>query len=101
MKKIINGRLYNTETAKLVGSTSRSHPRDLGYWKEDLYLKKTGEFFLHGLGGAFTKYGKNIDRNTFTGGEEITPLSLEDAKAWAEKYLSVEDYEEIFGEVEE
>lgn len=101
MKKIINGKLYNTETAKLVGSTSHSYPGNFEYWAENLYLKKTGEFFIHGIGGAMSKYSRSVDGNTFTGGEAIVPLTLKEAREWAEKHLEVEEYEQIFGEVEE
>lgn len=101
MKKIINGRLYNTETAKLVGSAGHSHPGNFSFWHEELYQKKTGEFFLYGEGGPMSKYSRSVDCNTFTGGEEIIPLTVKEAKEWAEKYLEVEEYEQIFGEVEE
>ncbi len=49
MKKIINGKRYDTETAKLIGSDGYSNPSDFNYWSEDLYQKKTGEFFLYGV----------------------------------------------------
>ena len=51
MKKIINGRKYDTETAKHIGSRSEGQPGNFEYFTEDLYLKKTGEFFLLGDGG--------------------------------------------------
>lgn len=35
------------------------------------------------------------------GGEKIIPLSENEAKEWAERNLDVEEYEAIFGEVEE
>ena len=101
MKKIINGKLYNTETAKLVGSARYSYPGDFSFWREELYQKKTGEFFLYGEGGPMTKYSRSIGSNTTAGGEEIIPLTVKEAKEWAEKYLEVEEYEQIFGEVEE
>lgn len=55
--KIINGKRYNTKTAKKVACYSNGYPyTDFGYFCETLYRKKTGEFFLHEDGGAFTKY---------------------------------------------
>ena len=42
MKKIINGRKYDTETAKHIGSRSEGQPGNFEYFTEDLYLKKTG-----------------------------------------------------------
>jgi hypothetical protein len=101
MKKIINGKRYDTDTAKILGSAGYSHPGDFSYWYEALYRKKTGEFFLHGVGGAMSRYARRIGLDEWTGGEEIRPLSPEEARKWIEKNLDVEEYEEIFGEVEE
>ena len=101
MKKIINGRRYDTDTAKILGSAGYSHPGDFNYWRETLYVKKTGEFFLHGFGGPLSKYARSIALNEWTGGEEIIPLSLEEAQKWTEENLEAEEYEEIFGACEE
>jgi hypothetical protein len=101
MKKIINGKKYDTDTAKILGSAGYSHPGEFNHWKETLYIKKTGEFFLHGIGGPMSKYAHRIGPDEWSGGEEIHPLSPEEARKWIEKNLDVEEYEEIFGEVEE
>lgn len=101
MKKIINGKRYDTQTAKPVGYTSYSTPGDLSYWSEDLYRKRTGEYFIHGQGGPMSKYSERIRENEWGYGHEIRPLSLEEAQEWAEKHLDAEEYEKIFGEVEE
>jgi len=101
MKKIINGRRYDTQTAKLVGHTSYSTPGSLDYWSEDLYRKKTGEFFMHGQGGPMSKYLERTEENEWSYGHEIRPISMDRAKAWAEKYLDADEYEKIFGKVEE
>lgn len=102
MKKIINGKKYDTETAEKVGyySDGRSW-RDFGHFEETLYRKKTGEFFLFGEGGAASKYGVYIGDNSFGSGDRIIPMSEDDAKAWAEARLDGDEYESIFGEVEE
>lgn len=100
MKKIIGGKRYNTETAKYIGSGfANCGVTDFKYFEEDLYQKKTGEFFLHGKGGPASKYAKEFDGSMW-GDEKIIPISLEEARAWGEKYLSTDEYEEVF-EVEE
>ena len=99
MKKIINNKRYDTETAKLVGYTSYSYPGDFTWWTEHLYHKRTGEFFLYGVGGPMSKYARRIGPDEWTGGEEIRPLSLKEAREWAEKNIEAEEYEQIFGEV--
>lgn len=102
MKKIINGKMYNTETAKALGTAYSNAPvNSFEYWKETLYKKKTGEYFLYGYGGPVSQYAKCIDMNTWSGGDKFIPLTETKAMKWAERYLSAEEYCDIFGEPEE
>jgi hypothetical protein len=102
MKKIINGKMYNTETATfLLSHENGLGTRDFRNFWENLYRKKTGEFFLYGEGGPMTAYAKTYDGNSWSSGEDIIPLSIEEAKEWVEKNCSADDFEEIFGKVEE
>ena len=85
MKKVIRGRLYDTETAQEIGSTygGGENSRDFHYWEEKLFRKRTGEYFLYCFGGAMSKYG--VWRgNSGCSCEHIKPLSYEEAKEWAE-----------------
>jgi len=101
MKKIINGKLYNTETATELGSYWNGYPHgDFSFVMETLYIKKTGEYFLHGEGGPLTEYCNYVGNNRCFG-SDICPYTKAEAKEWAAKVLSVEEYEKIFGEVEE
>lgn len=101
MKKIINGRKYNTETAKEVGCWSNGYPcGDFNWCQETLYKKKTGEYFLHGEGGALSNYSRDT-WNGSTGGVKIIPMTKDEAREWAENKLSCDEYEALFGEVEE
>ena len=102
MKKIINGKKYNTETAKEIGCWSNNYYcNDFNYCKETLYRKQTGEYFLYGHGGAMSKYSQSCGQNTWSGGSEIIPMTETEAREWAEEHLDCDEYEEIFGEVEE
>ena len=102
MKKIINGKQYNTETAKELGfSQNTGDCRDIHWVCETLYRKKNGEFFLHGEGGPATKYAEASGINSWSSGSRIMPLSWEDARKWAEEKLNADEYEAIFGEVSE
>lgn len=103
MKKIIEGKMYNTETATYIGSyrTDTMGKRDFHYLEEDLYQKRTKEFFLCGEGGAMTKYAKYVEGCGYTYGEKIIPLSENEAKDWMEGHMDVSDYVELFGECEE
>lgn len=97
MKKIINGKVYDTETARELGYDSYSNFRDFNHWYEALYQKRTGEFFLYGEGGPMSRYARSIDQNSWSGGEKIMPLSAANARKWAEEHLDADDYETIFG----
>ena len=46
MKKIINGKLYNTDTARQIGSWDNNITDRLYWVSETLYQKQRGEFFL-------------------------------------------------------
>lgn len=102
MKRIINGKVYDTSKAKHIGfSSNNCSYSDLNYCAETLYQKKTGEFFLHGESGANGKYSKSLGNNSWCGGEDIIPLDWEAAREWAESHMDANAYEEIFGEVQE
>ena len=100
MKKIINGKKYDTETAKCLAEWG-NNVSGFSYCYEELYKKKTGEFFLYGNGGAMSKYSRSCGDNSWCGGEDITPLTEAEARKWTEKHADADEYEEIFGEVEE
>lgn len=98
MKKIINGKLYDTEKAKCVGEWSNNRGySDFSHVEEELYRKRTGEFFLFGKGGPMSKYAVSCGDNSWSGGSEIIPLSASKARQWAEENLDADDYAAIFG----
>ena len=101
MKKVINGTLCDTNTAKKLGEDSYSNPGDSQYWVETLYRTKSGKYFLHGEGGAMTKYAVCVAQNEWSGGEKIIPLDLDSAQRWAEEHLDGDEYIRAFGEPEE
>lgn len=102
MKKIIKGKLYDTTTAKELGWWENIQDvRNFSHFSETLYRKRTGEFFLYGKGGPSTKYSQRVDQNCWSGGEDIIPVSAENARIWAEEHLDADDYEKIFGPVSE
>lgn len=101
MKKIINGKMYNTETASLVGKHRHGYPSDHQYYAEYLYVKTSREYFIFGEGGPASKYSQSCGSNSWSGGESILPIDISTAKIWAEQYLAADDYVNIFGEVAE
>jgi hypothetical protein len=102
MKKVIKGKVYDTETTqRLAEYAPNPYRSDFHYFCETLYRKKTGEYFIHGEGNAASKYAQSCGQNEWCGGEKIIPLTYADAQAWAEKHLDGDEYIEIFGEPEE
>ena len=67
MKRIINQKRYNTDSARVVATAG----------KITLYRKQTGEFF-------------------FCDELNIIPVTLEEAKSWGKENMSGEDYNRIF-----
>lgn len=68
MKKHINGRVYDTEKAKMMAQNNRTK----------LYRKRTMEYFL------------------CINGEKISPLTYHQAKCWAFKYLPEHIADDMF-----
>ena len=102
MQKIINGRMYNTDTATEINWQENTANRgNYNYYREYLYRKKTGEFFLYGYGNAASGYRRLNAGGLYEPGEKIIPISDERAKTWVEQYCSVDTYIELFGAVEE
>lgn len=100
MKKIIDGKTYNTETAELLGIYQYLWKDDYYYCREELYRTKKGTYFIYGEGGALTSYAK-YHGNSATAGEAFRVMSAEGARKWAERKLSADEYCKIFGEPEE
>ena len=92
MNKVINGRKYDTKTAKQICCRSNQCGNGLPGSYDTLYLKKTGEFFLcHEATGQMLYDMKDY----------ITPVSEEEAKEFVAAQMDADGYESIFGEVEE
>lgn len=101
MKKVIKGKVYDTETAqRLAEYAPNPYRSDFHYFCETLYRKKTGTFFLHGEGNAASKYAISCGQHEWCGGEKIIPLTYAEAQAWAEEHLDGDEYIEIFGDPE-
>ena len=100
MKKIILGRRYDTETAELIGLFRDSCPGQFDYVKEELYRKRTGEYFLYGEGGPRSRYAKS-EGSTFSSGSDIRRMTEDEAREWAEAHLSADEYEQAFPVIED
>lgn len=92
MKKVIEGSLYNTDTARLIGEWDNRRYGSLDFCCERLYRTKSGKYFLHGEGGAMSKYARSCGCNHWSSGEIIMPMSEVAAREWADDHLSADDF---------
>lgn len=98
MKKVIKNKLYNTQSATQLADWDNGYSKmDPLYVKENLFIKKTGEYFIYAYGGAATQYAERSGNNEFTDGEILLPITFEEAESWAKEKLSAEVYDKIFG----
>ena len=87
MKRVIDGKVYNTETAECIGDWSNGcNGGDFDQCSESLYKTKKGQFFTVGSGGARSKYSRSYGADSVGGGEGMELLSEEDALAWCEDH---------------
>ena len=100
MKRIIDGKRYDTSTAEEIATSTHGYKMEFSYYEETLYCKRTGEYFLYGYGHGESKYAKQV-LGAWGPGEDIIPMTYEQAREWAERNLDAEEYEREFGEVPE
>lgn len=97
MKKVIDGKLYNTETAEEVANWSNSYGySDFNHCEETLYRTKKGAWFIYGEGGAMSRYNQSVGNNAYTGGSDIRALTPQKAQEWLELHDLVDELEECF-----
>lgn len=100
MKKVINGSLYDTETAKPLGQRNDYYDH-LSWMSETLYRTKSGKYFVYGEGGGNSRYAVMTECGHWESGAKITPVSLDEAQKWAEEHLTGDEYLAAFGPTQE
>jgi len=86
MKAVIDGKLYDEDTAFLVDQWDSSHDRsDFNWCSECLYRTKKGAWFVVGEGHANSRWAKNYGTSRGPG-EGIMPLSNSEALDWCETH---------------
>ena len=103
MKRIIDGKRYNTETATEVADVSpRGFYRGDFRWEDtDLYRTKNGRWFLAGEGGPMSRWARSAGLNSYSGGEGIHVLDADEARALLEQHGETEEIEKYFSAVVE
>ncbi|MBR6408286.1 MAG: hypothetical protein IKS19_06900 [Clostridia bacterium] len=72
MKKIIAKKTYNTETSSKIGERNEGCYGDPKGFHEALYMTRTRNYFIYGIGGNQSVYSD----------ETIRPVSVEEAEKW-------------------
>lgn len=96
MKKVIDRKIYDTETAECVASWDNGiYGNDFRSCSEDLYHTKKGAWFLYGEGGPMSCYVEHHGNST-SGSEEIRALSARQALDWLEEKGLGEEASKLF-----
>jgi hypothetical protein len=98
MKKYIDGKVYDTETAELIAENPNNrfnyNTSDFTYCLQWLYRKRNGTFFLYGEGGAMSQYKQEVGAYSYCCGRDIEVLSNEEAKDLYGEWGNIEEEDE-------
>jgi len=96
MKRLITNKKYDIDDARLVAEYHNDlDSQNAEFCFEELYLKKTGGYFIYGRGGVKSRW---VTEN----GEGIKELSVEQAQQWIKKHTDDHHkYADLWGEAEE
>lgn len=85
MKRIVNGKIYDTSTAtRIAEASSHVGKSDFSWWEEELYVTPKGRFFVYGEGHANSKWSEACG-NMRGPGSGIEALTEAEALAWCER----------------
>lgn len=102
MKKIIDGKVYDTATATEVCDISGQYGSDPGDFRYDdtrLYRSPKGQFFIAGKGGASSRWATPVG-SARGAGSGLHLVDVAEARRLFEQHGGA-DYAEFFGEPEE
>ena len=102
MKKIINGKIYNTETATLIHRCDNGRRGDFSCCEEELYRTKKGAFFIYGESGPYSRWSRSLGPSSWCGGEDIEALEIPEVRHWLEGHeVDPDVYLSVFPRTEE
>jgi len=99
-KAIINGKMYNTETAECKASNIIYGPYGSYELQEELFCKKNGEYFIVRDFSGWNDED-NYEIYHWVLDHRVEPLSENKARIWCENNADVDTYIELFDEPEE
>lgn len=96
MKKIIDGKKYDTDTARKIASFDNGYGGgDFNWTRETLYKTRRGNFFLVGEGGPKSEWAERYG-TTYSSGSGLRPISASAALVWLERNGEADIIEEHF-----
>lgn len=101
MKKIVDGKRYDTMRATEIACHQTSNKSQFDWCEETLYRTKRGRWFLVGQGYANTRWCTVVPGGMRgPGGLDLEPISEDEAMAWLERHGATDLIEQHF-EIEE
>lgn len=86
MKRVIDGKIYNTATATEICDLPCHHYRGDFHWHDTtLYRTKKGAYFLAGEGGPMSLWAEPSGNNGWSGGSGLRVITAEEAREYAEQ----------------
>jgi hypothetical protein len=96
MRRIKNGKIYDTDTATRICHTGNSlSASDFNFDVSSLYVTRRGGFFISGHGGAMSRFAFS-NGHGHVGSSDIIVLSEGEALAEAERHAESDTIEEYF-----
>ena len=92
MKRIVDYRVYDTDTDKKLGNWNNGKRPDAdAYYEESLYVNPNGAYYIYIFGGpnspAKLGWGGRADFGIAGMGELIEPITKELARKWGQAVL--------------
>lgn len=85
MKRVIDGKVYNTAMAEEICDLPCHHyPGDFQYHETTLYRTPKGAYFIAGKGGPMSLWAEPCGNNGWGGGSGLRVVSQEEARSYAE-----------------
>jgi hypothetical protein len=86
MKRIIDGKSYNTDTAHcVIGLDCRANRGDFAWHDTNLYQSPKGQFFIAGTGNAASMWAEPAAGGGSTGGDGIRLVDADEARQIMER----------------
>ena len=85
-KRVIDGKVYNTETAECIAEYERGERSNFHFVYEALYRTPKGRYFLEYSGGPLSVYAENHGPHLVSGSSGIRVVEPDEALQWCERY---------------